>query len=56
MSIFNVPKRRVGKEICLRPSMKLAAVNICQMERVCALQKWLCHRCNHRFRIFLVHT
>ena len=48
-SIFNVPKRLllVGKKIYLWPYKRLVAVNICQVERVCALQELLCLGCHH---------
>lgn len=43
-------------KICLWPSKRLAALSVCQVERVCALPEWMCHSCSHRFRFFLVHT
>lgn len=57
-NIFNAPQRLhiVGKQICLRPVRRLPGVNIGQVKRVCASQERALHRCNRRFRFFLVHT
>lgn len=57
-NIFDAPQRLhiVSKQICLRPVRRLPGVNIGQVKRVCASQERPLHRCNRRFRFFLVHT